>query len=48
MNKKQEKEIRKPQQALGYSRNDRVAVIYAVKVSSVRVVEKPRESKKSK
>ena len=43
MDKKQEKKIWNSQLA-----NDRIAVIYSVKVSSVRILEKPRNPKRGK
>lgn len=41
MNKKQEKKIWNPERAIEPSKDDKVAVIYSVKVSSVRIIEKP-------
>ena len=45
MDKKQEKKIWNSQLAI---ENDRIAVIYSVKVSSVRILEKPRNPKRGK
>mgnify|MGYP006880018304 CR=1 FL=1 len=42
MDKKQEKKIWNSQLAIENPKNDRIAVIYSVKVSSVRILEKPR------
>lgn len=46
MIKKQEKRNWNPERAIGYSSNDKVAVIYSVKVSSIRIVEKHRNQSK--
>ena len=46
MDKKQEKKIWNSQLAIENPKNDRIAVIYSVKVSSVRILEKPRNPKK--
>ena len=46
MDKKQEKKIWNSQLAI--EKNDRIAVIYSVKVSSVRILEKPRNPKRGK
>ena len=48
MDKKQEKKIRNSQLAIENPKNDRIAVIYSVKVSSVRILEKPRNPKRGK
>lgn len=45
MDKKQEKKIWNSQLAIENPKNDRIAVIYSVKVSSVRILEKPRNRK---
>ena len=45
MDKKQEKKIWNSQLAIENPKNDRIAVIYSVKVSSVRILEKPRNPK---
>ena len=47
MDKKQEKKIWNSQLAIE-NPNDRIAVIYSVKVSSVRILEKPRNPKRGK
>ena len=46
--KKQEKKIWNSQLAIENPKNDRIAVIYSVKVSSVRILEKPRNPKRGK
>ena len=46
MDKKQEKKIWNSQLAIENPKNDRIAVIYSVKVSSVRILEKPRNPKR--
>ena len=48
MDKKQEKKIWNSQLAIENPKNDRIAVIYYVKVSSVRILEKPRNPKRGK
>lgn len=48
MIKKQEKQNWNPERAIGYSGNDKVAVIYSVKVSSIRIVEKRRNRASNK
>ena len=48
MDKKQEKKIWNSQLAIENPKNDRIAVIYSVKVSSVRILEKPRNPKRGK
>ena len=48
MDKKQEKKIWNSQLAIENPKNDRIAVIYSVKVSSVRILEKPRNPKRVK
>ena len=46
MDKKQEKKIWNSQLAIENPKNDRIAVIYSVKVNSVRILEKPRNPKR--
>ncbi|WP_199713264.1 hypothetical protein [Parabacteroides sp. AF19-14] len=48
MDKKQEKKIWNSQLAIENPKNDRIAVIYSVKVRSVRILEKPRNPKRGK
>ena len=48
MDKKQEKKIWNSQLAIENPKNDRIAVIYSVTVSSVRILEKPRNPKRGK
>ena len=48
MDKKQEKKIWNSQLAIENPKNDRIAVIYSVKVCSVRILEKPRNPKRGK
>ena len=48
MDKKQEKKIWNSQLAIENPKNDRIAVIYSVQVSSVRILEKPRNPKRGK
>ena len=48
MDKKQEKKIWNSQLTIENPKNDRIAVIYSVKVSSVRILEKPRNPKRGK
>lgn len=48
MDKKQEKKIWNSQLAIENPKNDRIAVIYSVKVSSVRILEKPRNPKRGR
>ena len=48
MDKKQEKKIWNSQLAIENPKNDRIAVIYSVIVSSVRILEKPRNPKRGK
>ena len=48
MDKEQEKKIWNSQLAIENPKNDRIAVIYSVKVSSVRILEKPRNPKRGK
>ena len=48
MDKKQEKKIWNSQLAIENPKNDRIAVIHSVKVSSVRILVKPRNPKRGK
>ncbi|WP_297902043.1 hypothetical protein [uncultured Parabacteroides sp.] len=48
MNKRQEKKTWSSQLAIENPANDRIAIIYSVRVDNVRVIEKTRNSRKDK